>query len=77
MLGTTYTDLRTGSVLVKALQEGEITLSEFAEAVGFLHSEAAQLLATSLRAYAGTRCSRLVKARAVCSDIAARTRVLS
>jgi hypothetical protein len=73
MLGTTYSDLRTGSALAKALFNGEITLSEFREAVEFLEPEAALLVASAMRESAeNDPQARLWEARAICARVAAR-----
>jgi hypothetical protein len=77
MLGTTsYTDLRRGTALVKALATHEITMSEFGEYAALLHPEAAQVLSTVLSLSSDEEGPWLWKARAICAEIASTGRVL-
>jgi hypothetical protein len=71
MLGSTYTDLRRGNVLVKALLTHEITQREFQEETEFLEPEAARVLATVL-ANSNDLDDSNSTARAVCLRVASR-----
>jgi hypothetical protein len=71
MLGSTYTDLRRGTALVKALLTHEITEHEFQEEADYLEPEAAQVLATAL-ALSGDDSNFNVRARGLCLEVARR-----
>ncbi len=71
---------RTVCALLLAIDEQEITLNEFAEAVGPLTSEALQVIATALRSctvFEPRRQRQVQRAREICSQLAASSRVLS
>lgn len=73
MLCSTYSNLRQGTVLIEALLDHDITSQEFADAAGFLQSEAAQIIATVVGlSLAQTAASR--RARAICLRVADWTR---
>jgi hypothetical protein len=76
MLGSTYTDLRRGTVLVRALLVHEITIREFRDAAGFLEPEAIQVLGTVL-ALANDEEGSSSQAHTVCQRLAARMRNLN
>jgi hypothetical protein len=60
------------------MDQHEITLNEFAEAVGPLTSEALQVIATALRSCALEQAGdHLWRARKLCSGLAAATRNLN
>lgn len=80
MLRRGETEVQAACALVSALDEKEITLSEFEEALGHLTSEAVQVMATALRACGGpdeTGWDRFRIAYFMCSRIAGHNRVLS
>jgi hypothetical protein len=63
------------------MDEHEITIDEFVDAIELLTPEALQVIATALRSCAEAQSFRgrqqLWRARAVCSQLASATRVLS
>jgi hypothetical protein len=74
------TEVRLACALVSALDDREITLSEFEEGLEHLTPEAVQVIATALRACGGaddTCFERLRAAYFLCSRIASSARVLS
>lgn len=80
MLGIENAEFRKASVLIAALDEHEITVGEFGDAIRFLRSEALQVTAAVLSGRAGAdpdRYSRLWPARHLCSQLAAATRIYS
>jgi|tagenome__1003787_1003787.scaffolds.fasta_scaffold20364853_2 hypothetical protein len=80
MLGLENLESRKASALIAALDEQEITVDEFGDAIRFLKSEALQVTSfvLSIRAHE-YQCvpPRLRAARDLCSRLAARYRVLS
>ena len=69
---------RTVCALLVAMAPHEITLNEFAEAVGPLTSEALQVIATALRSCALDHAGEhLWRARKLCSGMDAATRNLT
>lgn len=63
-----------------AMDEHEITIDEFVEAIELLTPEALQVIATALRSCAAVhpfRGQQLWRARDVCSQLASATRALS
>lgn len=81
MLQRTDADSRTACSLLVAMDEHEITIDEFVDAIELLTPEALQVIATALRSCAAEQSFRgqqqLWRARAVCSQLASATRVLS
>jgi hypothetical protein len=69
---------RTVCALLVAIDQHEITLNEFRDAVGPLTSEALQVIATALRNRAALDPGgdQLWRARKLCSELAAATRNL-
>ena len=69
---------RTVCALLVAIDQHEITLNEFRDAVGPLTSEALQVIATALRNYAALDPAgdHLWRARRLCTELAATTRNL-
>ena len=68
---------RTVCALLVAIDQHEITLKEFTEAVGPLTSEALQVIATALRSCALENGGEpLWRARKLCTELAAATRNL-
>jgi len=63
------------------MDEHEITIDEFVDAIELLTPEALQVIATALRSCSAAQSFRgqqqLWRARAVCSQLASATRVLS
>lgn len=73
-------EVQLACALVSALDTREITLSEFADGLSALTSEAVQVIATALRACGGpdeTGFERLFAAHQMCEKIAGASRVLS
>jgi hypothetical protein len=73
-------EVQLACALVSALDNQEITLSEFADGLTALTSEAVQVIATALRACGGpdeTGFERLNTAYQMCRKIAGASRVLS
>ena len=81
MLQRTDADSRTACSLLVAMDEHEITIDEFVDAIELLTPEALQVIATALRSCAAVQSFRgqeqLWRAREVCSHLASTTRVLS
>lgn len=80
MLGLENVESRRASVLISALNEEEITVAEFRDAIHFLKSEALQVAACILStqtAVESTRMKRLWSAHQLCRTMAAATRQLS
>jgi len=80
MLAIENIESRKASDLITALDEEEITVEEFGDAIRFLRSEALQVTAHVLggRALANPfSAPRLRAARTLCSHLAATSRVLS
>jgi hypothetical protein len=69
---------RTVCAILVAIDQHEITLNEFRDAVGPLTSEALQVIATALRNCAALDSDgdQLWRARKLCSELAATTRNL-
>jgi hypothetical protein len=78
MLQWSNLESRTVCALLVAIDQHEITLNEFAEAVGPLTSEALQVIATALRNSAALDPygEHVWRARKLCSELAAATRNL-
>lgn len=73
-------EVQLACALVSALDNQEITLSEFADGLAALTSEAVQVIATALRACGGpdeTGFDKLFAAHEMCRKIAGTSRVLS
>ena len=80
MLQREDVESRTASALLVAMDEHEITIDEFADAIELLTPEALQVIATALRScvfVGGMGEKQLSAARMICSRLAAATRVLS
>ncbi len=80
MLGIENAESRRVSVLISALNEEEITVSEFRDAIGFLKSEALQVAACIISCHTAldpSRFSRLWSAQRLCRTLAAAVRPLS
>lgn len=80
MLGLENVESRKASVLIAALKEEEITVSEFHDGICFLKSEALQVAACIISLQTATDASpapRLWSAHRLCSRLAAATRPLS
>ena len=78
MLQWSKVESRTMCALLVAIDQHEITLGEFNDAVGPLTSEALQVIATVLRncAVLDPHGEHLWRARRLCSELAAATRNL-
>jgi len=80
MLGLENLESRKASALITALDEEEITMDEFGDAIRFLKSEALQVTAFVLSGRAEANpisAQRLWNAKQLCSSLAATYRVLS
>lgn len=80
MLQREDVESRTACALLVAMDEHEITIDEFSDAIELLTPEALQVIATALRSCAFVdrmEEKQLRKARRICSRLAAATRVLS
>ena len=80
MLARVQHDATRVSALVTALEQHEITLDEFSDAVEFLTPEAIQVTSTILRSWAGPDglySGSLSVAACLCSRLASRGRSLS
>jgi len=80
MLGLENLESRKASALIAALDDQEITVKEFSDAIRFLKSEALQVTAFVLSTRALDSESipqRLRTARDMCSQLAAKSRMLS
>lgn len=81
MLGIANAESRRACAVVIALDVREITINEFADAVGSLTSEALQVMATvlgqSADEYDPEQHHRLMQARRVCRRLATVSRCLS
>lgn len=80
MLGLENVESRRASALIEALDEEEITMQEFEEAIQFLKSEALQVASCILSVQTAmnpAHAKRLWSAHSLCSRKAAACRVLS
>jgi len=80
MLQRSDADSRTACALLVAIDEHEITFSEFSDAIELLTPEALQVIATALRSCVSVDPGvdrQLKQARTICSRLASATRVLS
>ena len=79
MLQRGDSESRTACALLVAMDEHEITIDEFAEAIDLLTPEALQVIATALRSCAvldPRRAIRIQRARTICARLAAANRGL-
>lgn len=70
---------RTACAILVAMDEHEITIGEFADAIELLTPEALQVIATALRGCAVLepgRAQQIERARTICSRLAEANRVL-
>lgn len=80
MLQRGEADSRTASAILVAMDEREITIDEFADAIELLTPEALQVIATALRnctVIDPRGAGQIARARKICSRLAAATRVMS
>jgi len=80
MLGLENVETRRASILISALNDEEITVAEFRDAICFLKSEALQVVAciiSSQTAVESAPMKRLWSAHQLCRSMAAATRQLS
>ena len=80
MLQQKDAESRTACALLVAMDEHEITMHEFADAIDLLTPEALQVMATALRSCTPINPRgemQIMRARHICSRLAAATRVLS
>jgi len=80
MLQRGNAESRTACALLVAMDEHEITIDEFADAIELLTPEALQVIATALRSCAIfdlPSAEQIWRAQTICSRLAAANRVLS
>jgi hypothetical protein len=80
MLQRGEAESRTACAVLVAIDEHEITIGEFADAVDLLTPEALQVIATALRSCAEMEprhAEQIWRAQKICSQLASATRVLS
>lgn len=80
MLQRSDADSRTACALLVAIDEHEITFSEFIDGIELLTPEALQVIATALRSCVPVdpgMGQQLKRARNICTRLASATRVLS
>ena len=80
MLQSGDAESRTACALLVAMDEREITIDEFADAIELLTPEALQVIATALRSCAvddARDAEHIWRAQRICSRLASATRILS